>query len=189
MNSIRTSIKKHKNLYLFLTIIFIFGILSGILFYFNQDLGMRKTISLNMNNIFSHNVFDLKNTFIHLSICLIIIAASFIFMGEIIHILVLFLEGVSIGFLIPLFFNMFKWRFFYTFGLYFFLTKFIYIFLFFYLGILSFKFIKEYIIYLKTKKIKFFSSLKKMFLTIILLVLNDFLTFFIFNKLLIFLLG
>lgn len=184
-----TSIKKHKNFISFLSIIFIFGMISGVLFYMNQDINVKKTILLNMENIFKTNIFDIKNLFIHLGVLLIIIATSFLFLSPIILIIYIFFEGISIGFIIPIFFSLYKWKFTYTFGLFFLLTKLIYLLLLMYLFFLLISFLKEYIFYLKTKKIRFFSSLKKMFLICVLIFMNDLFTYFICNKLLIFLLG
>ena len=184
-----TSYKKFKNLSIFLGIIFIFGIISGILFYLNQDITVKKTILLNMDGIFKTNLFDLKNILVHIGIVLIIIASSFIFLGPLIHIVYLFFEGVSIGFIIPIFFSLYKWKFMYTFGLFFILTKILYLLFLIYLFYLLISFSKEYIYYLKTKKVQFFSNLKKMFFVCIFIIVNDLIIYFLFNKLLIFLLG
>lgn len=189
MNIIRTSFKKHKKILLFLGIIILFAISSGIIFYIKQDIGIKKTIILNLGNLFSHNVFDIKNLFIHLCLSLIIIAASFIFLGIPIIILAIFFEGISIGFLIPIFFSLYKWNFLIPFCLFFISIKLIYIILMIFLFINSCEFTKNYITYLKNKKLAFFSSLKKLFILSGLITINDLCIYFLFNKLLIFLLG
>lgn len=189
MNMIRTSIKKYKKILLFLGIIFLFAIASGMIFYIKQDAGIKKTIILNLGDIFSHNIFEIKNLFIHLCLSLIVIAASFVFLGIPIIILAIFFEGISIGFLIPIFFSLYKWKFLLPFCLFLLLTKLIYIILIAFLFINSCEFTKNYITYLKNKKLIFFSSLKKMFALSGLVIINDLCIYFLFNKLLIFLLG
>ncbi len=183
---IRTSLKKHKNILLFLSILFIFGIITGILFYFKQDIGLKKTILLNIDNVFKHNVFSLKNIFIHICLILIIIASCFLFLGTLILIGILFLEGIGIGFLIPMLFSLYKWKFILHFSLYFILIKMVYILLLFYLFYYLIQFLKNYFYYLKSKKINFLPFLKRAFLIGIFLIMNDLFVYFISNKVLIF---
>ncbi len=189
MDKKRTSLKMYKNIGIFLVIIFLFGIISGILFYYSQDLTLRKNIILNMDKLFTHNVFALKNIFIHLSIILIIIASNFIFLSPLIFIINLFLEGVSLGFIIPIFFKVYKMKCFYFLGVYFILIKVLYLLLLGCLFIFMMKFYKEYIRFIKMRKIYFFHTLKKMFLIAFLIIVNDIMIYFLFNKLLIFILG
>ncbi len=188
MNKSRTSIRKYKNISLFLIIIFVFGLISGALFYYNQDISIRKNIIL-MDKIFNHNIFDVKNVFIHLGIILIIIATSFIFLGSLINIITVFIEGISIGFIIPIFASLYKIKSLLVFSIYFLTIKLLYLLLLGCLFIFTIKFSREYFMYFKSKKNIFFNSLKKMFLVCFLVILNDFMIYFLFNKLLIFIFG
>lgn len=189
MTKIWTSIRQHKNLFLFLGILFIFGVISGLLFYSKQDVGMKKTILISVENVFSHNVFDFKNVFIHLGSAWIIIASSFLFMGPALLMFFVFLEGVGVGFIIPILFSIYRWKFFLNFSIYFLLIKFVYLFFLFYLLSSLISFLKSYISYLKNKKMNFFQPLKKAFLISIFIALNDIVIYFLGNKLLIFLFG
>lgn len=184
-----TSIKKHKNLFLFLFILFLFGIITGILFYFKQDIGVLKTILINTEDVFKHNVFSLKNIFIHLCISLILIASAFLFLGPPILILVLFFEGIGIGFIIPILFSIYKWKFLFSFTCYFLFIKLFYLFFLFLFFLKLVQFSKDYWRYFKTKKINFVGPLKSTFGLCLLILLNDVITFAINNKVLIFLLG
>ena len=189
MIKIRTSIKKHKNIFIFLGIIFLFAVISGMLFYFQQDNGVKKTILLNLGDIFSHNVFDIKNLFFHIISILIIIASSFVFLSIPLILILIFFEGISLGFIIPIFFSIYKLNFIFPFLIFFFLIKFIYLILLFFVFIHSCKFTKDYFIYIKSKKISFLIELKKIFALIGLITINDLCIYFLFNKLIIFLLN
>ena len=189
MNRLRTSYNKHKSIFLFLFIILIFGIMSGFLLYLKQDTSVRETIVLNIGNVFSHNIFDVKNILIHLGIFLIIIATAFVFLGIPLLLLIIFLEGISIGFIIPIFVSIYKLKAMFTFSFYLIFIKIIYLIILSFLFIFLISFTKNYILYLKTKKLQFFSQLKKMFLLCIISLLNDLTIYFLFNKVLIFLFG
>lgn len=187
MNYIRTSFKKHKSIFLFLFIILIFGIISGTFLYFKQDPNIRETIILNIGNVFNHNIFDLKNIVVHLGTILIIIASAFIFLSLPIIIFAIFFEGISIGFIIPIFISIYKVKSLYAFILFIVFTKIIYLITLAILFIIIITFTKNYIYYFKTKKISFITQLKKMFLLCIITLLNDLFIFFLLNKVLIFL--
>lgn len=185
----RTSLQKHKKILFFLLIILLFGIISGILFYLKQEESIKKTIALNMADIFNHNIFSGKNIFIHMGIALIIIAASFLFLGIPAIIIAIFFEGISIGFIIPLFLSIFSWKFIYIFPLYFLFIKLLYLILLSILFLKDIDFTKNYISYLKKKSSSLAYSLKKLFSITLFILINDIFIYFGLNKILIFLLG
>ena len=188
MKKHRTSFKKHKNVFIFLGIIFFFGVVSGIIFYLKQEPNVQQSILVNSQDIFSHNVFSIRNILIHLGIIFTVIVTSFLFLSPPLSLCIYFFEGVGVGFIIPILFSVFKWKFFLYFGLYFLFIKFIYLLLLGYVFDSQILFLKEYLQYIKTKKINFFLSLKRMFLFSFFLFLNDLFTFFISNRILLFIL-
>ncbi len=187
MKKWRTSLEQHKYLFLFLSILFIFGILSGILFYYKQDLGVQKNILINAQNMFGHNIFTIKNIGIHLGCILLLIAASFLFLAPLIFIFLFFFEGVSLGFVIPIFFSLYKWKAILVFGLYFILVKGIYLILIYYFFVNLILFCQKFKEYFKYKKLNFLTILKKLFILGLFIILNDVLIYFFANKLFIFL--
>lgn len=189
MKAIRTSIKNNKSLFLFISIIFLFGIVTGVLFYFKQDLSLRKEILASLSSLFQRNVFDLSNIFYHLFFFILLVALLFCFIGLPILVIFIFFEGVSIGFVVPLFISLFKIRAIGYFLSYFLFVKFIYIFLLFFLFVKFFHFIKTYIYCLKNKQYLFMSNLRYIVLFILCILLNDFFVYFVSNRILIFLLG
>jgi len=189
MNLIRTSFKKYKKIFIFLFIIFLFGILSGILFYFKQDVGIRQIIVANLSNIFSNNVFDLKNIIYHLSIYAILFILMFLMLGVPLTLIVIFFEGIACGFIIPILFSIYKVKSIFCLISYFVFIKMIYIILLFWLFIGMLKFFNEYILYFRTKKTLFLNYLKKIIIIGIFIFINDLCIYFVFNKVLIFLLS
>lgn len=189
MNLIRTSFKKYRKIFLFLFIILLFGILSGILFYFKQDIGIRQTIIANIGNIFESNVFDMKNIIYHLIIYAILFISIFLLLGVPLTLIAIFFEGIAFGFIIPILFSIYKLKSIFCIVSYFVFVKMIYIILLFILFIIMIKFFSGYISYFKTKKVLFLKSLKNIIVVGFLIIINDLCVYFIFNKVLIFLLA
>lgn len=189
MKTIWTSLKKNKSFFLFLSILFIFGVVTGILFYFKQDLTIRETIISSLHDLFKTNVFSLKNVFYHVMVLLVIFATLFCFLGIPLFVCYLFFEGLSIGFIIPIFVSLYKVHSIGYFLLYFLLIKFFFLVLLFLLFVKCFHFIKVYLLSLKYRNYEFMSELKYIFFFFILLIINDFVIYFISNRLLLFFLG
>ncbi len=189
MKTIRTSFKKNMSLFLFISILFLFGVITGILFYFKQDLSIRQTIISSLTGLFQNNVFELKNIFYHLLIFIIICALLFCFLGIPMLVIYIFFEGLSIGFILPIFVSLFKINAIGYFLVYFLLIKFVYIFLLFFLFAKTFHFTKTYLLCLKNKNYVFMNELKYIVFLIVFILLNDFVIYFVSNRILILLLG
>lgn len=189
MKMVRTSFKKYKSFYIFLSILFLFGLATGILFYFKQEPSLQETILASLQNLFHDNVFSFQNILYHLIFFLLLCALLFCFLGLPFLIVYLFFEGISIGFIFPIFLSLFKINSFLYFFVYFLFIKFIYLFLLFSLFIKCFHFTKNYIYCLKNKNYGFMKDIKYILIFILFLFLNDLFVYFVSNKLLIFLLG
>lgn len=185
----RTSPENYKNIFIFISILFVFGIFTGILFYFKQDSGSKDQIILSLNGLFQNNVFSFETCIYHFLALLIISTTLFCFMGIVLLILYIFLEGISIGFLVPIFFRIYKLNAIWYFSVYFILIKFIYIILLFLLFIKFFYFLKNYLKCLKNKSYNFLKSIKYIIIFLILILLNDCFVYFIGNKFIITLLN
>ncbi len=189
MKTIWTSLKKHKSLFLFLSILFLFGFVTGILFYFKQEASVKETILLSLNNLFQENVFPIKNIFYHFIILMIICSTLFCFIGLPLLIFYIFFESITIGFLFPIFFSLFKINAIFYFSLYFLLIKFFFLFFLFLFFVKSFRYIKSYLSCLKRKSYDFVKNLKYVAILILIILINDLFVYFVSNRILIFLLG
>ncbi len=189
MKTIWTSLKRHKSLLLFISILFFFGFITGILFYFKQEASVKENITLSLTNLFQNNVFTIKNIFYHFIVLIIICATLFCFIGFPILIIYIFFEGITIGFIVPIFFSLFKINAVWYFLLYFFLVKFLFVFFLFMLFVKSFYCLKNYILCLKRKSYAFMKNLKYIVLLIVFILVNDCFVYFVSNRILILLLG
>lgn len=187
MKKLWTSIMANKSLLLFVGIIFLFGILSGVFFYFQQDATFLKAMTLNLQNLFQTNVFDLKSIFYHFVILAFLIVLLFLFLAGPFCLLVLFLEGVSMGFLIPVFLTLYHLKGIFVFLVYFLLIKSVYLLLLFLLFVQSIRFFKQYIRYFHNKNYSFLKKLKQIVFLVLFVLFNDFLVFFVSNPILIYL--
>lgn len=189
MKTIWTSIKKHQSLFLFIGILFLFGFITGILFYFKQEASVKETISLSLSNLFQNNVFTIKNIFYHFIVLMIICSLLSCFIGLPLLIIYIFFEGITIGFIVPIFFSLFKINAIGYFLVYFLLIKFVFIFLLFLFFVKAIQYIKIYLLCLKRKSYDFMKNLKTIVLLLFIILINDFLVYFISNRLLILLLS
>lgn len=185
MKTIRTSFNKHKSKFLFLFILFIFGMVTGILFYFKQDVTLRDELVHSLEGLFQNNVFPIKNIFYHFLLLLLLCFTIFCFLALPIFVCYIFFEGLSIGFIVPIFLSLFKINAALYFLLYFVLVKLVYlVFLFlFFVKILSFT--KTYIVCLKNKNYSFLANLKYILLFVGLILVNDLFVYFVSNRILI----
>lgn len=189
MKSIWTSLKRHRSLFLFISILFVFGLITGILFYFKQEASVKETISLSLSNLFQNNVFTIKNIFYHFIILMVICSTLFCFIGFPLLILYIFFEGITIGFILPIFFALFKINAFWYFLLYFVLVKLLFVFFLFLLFVKSFQYLKIYLLCLKRKSYDFIKNLKYIVILVFIILLNDLFVYFVSNRILILLLG
>lgn len=189
MKALRTSLSKHKSKFLFLFILFVFGLITGLLFYFKQEETLRNEIIVSLNGLFQNNVFPMKNIFYHFVLLILFTLLLFCFLAIPFLVGYLFFEGLSIGFIVPIFLGLFKVRAIGCFFLYFVVIKLVYLLLLFLLFVKSFSFTRNYIMCLKSKSYLFFGNLKYFLFLDILLLLNDLFVYFVGNKILIFLLA
>lgn len=189
MKTIWTSLQKHKSLLVFFSILFLFGIITGIIFYFKQDISLRRELEECLKDLFSSNVFSMRNIFYHLFIFLCICVSLFCFLGIPLFVFALFFEGLSIGFVIPIFILLFKVRAIGYFLVYFILVKFFYLCLLFFFFIKMISFTKTYLVCLKNKNYLFLDNLKYIVILGVMFLANDLFVFFVGNKILIFLLS
>lgn len=189
MKMIWTSFQKHKLIFLFLFIIFLFGSVTGFLFYLKQDITVKETILHSLDNLFSTNVFSFKNIFFHLLILMAIIALSFCFMAVPIMLFYLFFEGISVGFLIPIFFSLYKINGLLYFLLYFVLIKLVFLLLLFFVFLKLFSLMKSYIEGIRKRNYAFMEEMKYVFILVFFVILNDLVVYFGSNPLLSLLLG
>lgn len=189
MKLARTSFHKHKKIILFLFIIFLFGIISGVLFYYKQDAGVRKVIITNLGNVFGSKVFDIKNIIYHLIFFAFLFISIFLFLGIPLALILIFVEGIALGFIIPIIFYIYKIKAILYFIVYFLFIKLLYLSLLYLIFICICKFSENYFSYFKTNKITFLRDLKRIIILGGFILINDLVVYFGLNKILVFLLG
>lgn len=102
MKQIQSSLKEHKNLWIFLSIILIFGIGVGIYFGITNPHTLENTLTnYTLENQITH--FSLN----HFTIFSVLLISSFLLIGIPLAIGYLFYEGMSLGFCITLFLSSF----------------------------------------------------------------------------------
>lgn len=185
---IRTSLKKHANEIRFISIIIIFGLITGAIFYLKQSSTVKSSILLNMTDVFSTNVFSGKNIFIHIIILALLILSSFLAVGLIFTIVYIFIESLAIGFLIPLFINSFKLVGIWNFFVYFIFIKLLFLLLLILFFIAILKLTKCFLLDIKNRSSNYKLILKKVIIIFLLIVLNDIFIYFISNKIITFIL-
>ena len=150
MKQIWTSLKSHKNIWIFLGIILLFGMGVGVYFGFTYQNTLEHTLmNYTLENPFTH--FSL-NHFIVFSVLLI---SSFLLIGIPLAIGYFFYEGFSMGFCITIFLLSFHLKGLLYILLFVLLTKFIFLFLFslYFVKILNIgKNIVSWIVYKSNKK-------------------------------------
>lgn len=189
MKTIWTSLKRHKSLLLFIFILFLFGFITGILFYFKQEASVKETITLSLTNLFQNNIFTIKNIFYHFVVLIVICSTLFCFVGFPLLVIYIFFEGITIGFILPIFFALFKINAIGYFLLYFVLVKFLFVFLLFLLFVKAFHYLKKYVYCLKRKSYDFIKNMKYIVVLIFMILINDLFVYFVSNRILILLLG
>lgn len=89
-----------KKYLLFIFLILIIGIISGIIYYYNLDSNIKEGV---INTLNDYNIASVNNIFKHLLILIIFLILSFFVVGVPLTIFYLYFEGVSIGFLSTIF--------------------------------------------------------------------------------------
>ncbi len=183
-----TSYRRYQDKINFIGIIIIFGLATGIFFYLKQDSMLKASLNLDLIEVFSGKVFSFQNIIYHLIILSIIILSSFILIGLPLLIIYIFCESLALGFLIPLFVSSFKLSSIGVLISYFIFTK-----LFFYILLIIFfisilKFTKSYLYHFRFKKNSYKKSLKITVIIACLIIINDFLIYFLANPILTFIL-
>ena len=189
MRTIRTSFKKHKSKFLFLFILFVFGIVTGALFYFKQEVTIRNELVDSLEGLFQNNVFTIKNVFYHFLVLLLLCFTMFCFLALPIFAGYIFFEGLSIGFIVPVFISLYKINAIGYFFVYFLFIKLFYILFLFLFFVKIFSFTKTYMDCLRSKSYSFLANFKYILLFVVLILVNDFFVYFVSNRILIFLLG
>lgn len=126
MNLIRTSIIKNKNKLLFLSSLFLIGVVAGLIYYAMQNEGVKEVLkdSLELENNFTGHVNMLTS---HLLILPCIIFLLLILIGLPISLFFLFYEGLSLGFSLTVITSIYHLKGFWLMTKYFFFFKLIYI--------------------------------------------------------------
>lgn len=182
MKKLWTSFKKQKNLWIFLSIILIFGIGVGLYFGGNAKEFMKNTL---LNYAMNKNEQAIHFTIPHFTILALLFTLSFFLIGIPLGIAYLFFEGMTIGFCFSLFVSSFQLNGFLYIFFFFLLTKspfLIIFFLFFYKILLIGKAIISWIIYKNNKKDYILHIVINCFILIILLLIYDLLLDYIFIK-------
>lgn len=100
-----------------------------------------------------------------------------------------FFEGISIGFVLPIFFSLYKINGLFYFLLYFLFVKVIYLLLLFFLFLKIVRFVKKYVEGLRLRKYIFMEEMKYIFIVVFMILINDFVVYFGSNQVLSLLLG
>lgn len=185
---LRTSFKKYEPEIKFILIIMLFGIITGAIFYLKQDDTIKASLTLDAINPFSNNVFNFQNIIMHLVILLFLTLSSFLGIGLIFTIIYIFIEGLAVGFLIPLFLNSYKLSGIWTISVYFIFIKLLFFILLIAFFIFLLKLVKRLLLSLKNRNLNFKSALKNVILIISFIFLNDLIIFFVGNKIVTFIL-
>lgn len=186
---------KYKKLLLFIVVLFITGLLFGIVYYLRQDEMIRKTLINSIVNLEN----DLTNTrvnniFIHLLVSFCVIILSFTIIGIPIIYFYLFFEGLSIGFSFSIIVNVFGIKGIIFSLLYFIFYKFLFLILLFYLLSRSSRISKNmlgFLFYKNSKDLKnnILINVRKVIVFLIFILINDIAIYFyssFLNKVLIF---
>lgn len=89
-----------KKYFMFILIILVMGIISGIIYYYKLDNEIKDNIILSLNDF---NIIHINNIFKHFTLMAIILILSFFIIGVPVSIFYLFYEGISIGFVFTIF--------------------------------------------------------------------------------------
>ncbi len=184
MKLFRTSLKKNKNIFMFLLFIFIIGFIFGIIYYFKLPQITKNGINDNLLEITKNlKTIHLNYFFYHNIIFLLIFFLSFTVIFFPIILFYLFYEGVTLGFSFIIFLASFKISGLFFAIILFLLTKMIYIIFIFYMIFNSYNICKIMIVLILKKNNNINLMFKIFFQRLIIILLfisiyNIFLYFF-----------
>lgn len=190
MSNIRTSIRNNRKLILFLGVLFIIGIVFGIIYYLKQTNSIKDVLNnelSNLNEIIKNNQnINILNNLLPI---FLIFISGFTIIGPILALFYLFYEGMSCGFLISILIG-YKGVVGFLYSLIFYaITKFILIVILFYTIIITLKISGKLISCLIYKKDSLtYKFIKNTFLKIIIvivsLIINNALIYYVGTKIL-----
>lgn len=100
MNGLVNYLRKHNTIFLFLGILIIWGVISGVVIGFKYHETMKVTLEVFKDNI---SGLSWSNLLSHFGLFTFLLITSFFIVGILFYLMVLFLEGLNIGFLLTIF--------------------------------------------------------------------------------------
>lgn len=179
----------NKKVFLFISVLLVIGIISGILFLVFLNEASQEIIFLNINDYLQNlNNFTFNNLFMDITILSSLIILSIFIIGIPITIFFLFFNGFSLGFVIASLSTIFGFKgFIYSF-IYLIINKFVYLFFMYFLCLALFKIVlitlKCFIHKEKINRDEIIHLLKKIGLCLIIILIYDLILYFFGSKLL-----
>ena len=179
----------NKKVFLFISVLLVIGIISGILFLVFLNEASQEIIFLNINDYLQNlNNFTFNNLFMDITILSSLIILSIFIIGIPITIFFLFFNGLSLGFVIASLSTIFGFKgFIYSF-IYLIINKFVYLFFMYFLCLALFKIVlitlKCFIHKEKINRDEIIHLLKKIVLCLIIILIYDLILYFFGSKLL-----
>lgn len=96
---IRTSLKKHKNLMFFLSVMIAFGFFCGVIYYLKLGDSLQNLI-INELSVLLKEKFIINFNFYHVMIIILVSIFSFLLIGPILGVFSIFYESFSIGLIV-----------------------------------------------------------------------------------------
>ena len=179
----------NKKVFLFISVLLVIGIISGILFLVFLNEASQEIIFLNINDYLQNlNNFTFNNLFMDITILSSLIILSIFIIGIPITIFFLFFNGFSLGFVIASLSTIFGFKGFIYSLIYLIINKFIYLFFMYFLCLALFKIVlitlKCFIHKEKINRDEIIHLLKKIGLCLIIILIYDLILYFFGSKLL-----
>ena len=179
----------NKKVFLFISVLLVIGIISGILFLVFLNEASQEIIFLNINDYLQNlNNFTFNNLFMDITILSSLIILSIFIIGIPITIFFLFFNGFSLGFVIASLSTIFGFKGFIYSLIYLIINKFVYLFFMYFLCLALFKIVlitlKCFIHKEKINRDEILHLLKKIGLCLIIILIYDLILYFFGSKLL-----
>ena len=179
----------NKKVFLFISVLLVIGIISGILFLVFLNEASQEIIFLNINDYLQNlNNFTFNNLFMDITILSSLIILSIFIIGIPITIFFLFFNGFSLGFVIASLSTIFGFKGFIYSLIYLIINKFVYLFFMYFLCLALFKIVliilKCFIHKEKINRDEIIHLLKKIGLCLIIILIYDLILYFFGSKLL-----
>ena len=179
----------NKKVFLFISVLLVIGIISGILFLIFLNEASQEIIFLNINDYLQNlNNFTFNNLFMDITILSSLIILSIFIIGIPITIFFLFFNGFSLGFVIASLSTIFGFKGFIYSLIYLIINKFVYLFFMYFLCLALFKIVlitlKCFIHKEKINRDEIIHLLKKIGLCLIIILIYDLILYFFGSKLL-----